>query len=109
VELPHGLRAAPGLVHSCCEELLGGNCLHQVERLAEVSLRVIHVGGIMLYWATVFFLIALVAGVLGFFGIAASAAGIAKILFFIFLVIAVITFIGASRIVEHVAGPGGKP
>ena len=39
----------------------------------------------MLYWAAVFFIIALIAAVLGFGGIAAGAAGIAKILFFIFL------------------------
>jgi uncharacterized membrane protein YtjA (UPF0391 family) len=32
----------------------------------------------MLYWAAVFFVIALVAALLGFTGIAAAAAGIAK-------------------------------
>ena len=42
---------------------------------------------VMLYWAAVFFVIALVAAVFGFGGIAAGAAEIAKILFFIFLVI----------------------
>ena len=41
----------------------------------------------MLYWALVFFIIALVAGVLGFGGIAVAASDIARILFFIFLVI----------------------
>jgi uncharacterized membrane protein YtjA (UPF0391 family) len=41
----------------------------------------------MLYWALVFFIIALVAGVLGFGGIAAAASDMARILFFIFLVI----------------------
>ena len=40
----------------------------------------------MLYYAVVFFVIALIAAVFGFGGIAAGAAGIAKILFFVFLV-----------------------
>ena len=41
----------------------------------------------MLYYALVFFLIAIVAAIFGFGGIAASAVGISKILFFIFLVL----------------------
>ncbi len=41
----------------------------------------------MLYWAVVFFLIAIVAAIFGFGGIAAGAVSIAKILFFIFLVL----------------------
>lgn len=49
--------------------------------------------GIMLYYAAVFFVIALVAALFGFGGIAAGAAEIAKILFFIFLVIFVVTLI----------------
>ena len=48
---------------------------------------------IMLYWAAVFFIIALVAGVFGFFGLAASAIGIAKVLFLVFLVLAVISLV----------------
>ncbi len=47
----------------------------------------------MLYWAAVFFVIALVAAVFGFGGIAVGAAEIAKILFFIFLVIFIVTAI----------------
>jgi uncharacterized membrane protein YtjA (UPF0391 family) len=47
----------------------------------------------MLYYALVFFLIALVAAVFGFGGIAAGAVEIAKILFFIFLVVALVTFV----------------
>jgi len=50
-------------------------------------------GGLMLYWAAVFFVIALVAGVFGFAGIAAATAGIAKILFFIFLIFFVVSLI----------------
>jgi len=42
----------------------------------------------MLYYAIVFFVIALVAALLGFGGIAASAVGIAKILSLIFIVLA---------------------
>ena len=47
----------------------------------------------MLYYAVVFFVIAIVAAILGFGGIAAGAAGIAKILFFIFLILAIVTFL----------------
>ena len=47
----------------------------------------------MLYYALVFFVIALFAGVLGFGGIALAFAGVAKILFFIFLILAVVTFL----------------
>ena len=42
---------------------------------------------VMLKWAVVFFIIALIAGALGFGGVASAAAGIAKILFFLFLVL----------------------
>jgi uncharacterized membrane protein YtjA (UPF0391 family) len=41
----------------------------------------------MLYYAVVFFVIALVAALFGFGGIAASAVGIAKILFIVFAVL----------------------
>ena len=52
----------------------------------------------MLYWAAVFFVIALVAAIFGFGGIAAGAAGIAKILFFLFLIIFVVAAIlGLTR------------
>jgi uncharacterized membrane protein YtjA (UPF0391 family) len=51
----------------------------------------------MLYWAAVFFVIALLAGLFGFWGLAAGAAGIAKILFFVFLVLAVIALLFRGR------------
>ena len=52
----------------------------------------------MLYYALVFFIIAVIAGLLGFGVIASAAAGIAKILFFVFLVLFIVTLIGhASR------------
>jgi uncharacterized membrane protein YtjA (UPF0391 family) len=52
---------------------------------------------VMLYWAAVFFVIAVLAALFGFFGLAAGAAGIAKILFFVFLVLAVISLISGRR------------
>jgi uncharacterized membrane protein YtjA (UPF0391 family) len=55
-------------------------------------------GGFMLYWAAVFFIIAIIAAVFGFGGVYLAAAGIAKVLFFIFLVLFVISLIaGAVR------------
>ncbi|MBP7064765.1 DUF1328 domain-containing protein [Ferrovibrio sp.] len=47
----------------------------------------------MLYWAVVFFILALVAGLFGFGGLAATAGGIAQILFFIFLVLFLISLV----------------
>jgi len=51
----------------------------------------------MLYWAAVFFVIALLAAIFGFGGLAASAVGVAKILFFVFLVLAVVSFLFGRR------------
>src|SRR5581483_6507015 len=47
----------------------------------------------MLYWALIFFIVAILAAVLGFGGVATAAAGIAKILFFLFLVLFIINLI----------------
>ncbi len=47
----------------------------------------------MLWWAIVFFIIAIIAAVFGFGGIAAGAITIAKILFVIFLILFVISAI----------------
>ena len=47
----------------------------------------------MLYWALVFFIVALVAALFGFGGIAVASAGIAKILFFLFLIIFLVTLV----------------
>jgi uncharacterized membrane protein YtjA (UPF0391 family) len=53
---------------------------------------------VMLSWALVFFVIALVAALFGFGGIAGASMGIAQILFFIFLVLFVISLIiGLTR------------
>jgi uncharacterized membrane protein YtjA (UPF0391 family) len=52
----------------------------------------------MLYYALVFFLVAILAAVFGFTGIAVASAGIAKILFFIFLVLFLVSLVAhASR------------
>jgi uncharacterized membrane protein YtjA (UPF0391 family) len=48
---------------------------------------------LMLHYAIVFLVIALVAALFGFGGIAAGAVGIAKILFYVFLILAVIAFV----------------
>ena len=51
----------------------------------------------MLYWAVVFFVVALAAAILGFGGLAAGAAGIAKLLFIGFLILAVVTLVIGRR------------
>ena len=52
----------------------------------------------MLYWAVVFFIVAIVAAIFGFGGIAAGATTIAKVLFFVFLVVFVVSlFTGLAR------------
>ncbi|HEY5377208.1 MAG TPA: DUF1328 domain-containing protein [Polyangiaceae bacterium] len=51
----------------------------------------------MLYWAAVFFVIALLAAIFGFGGLAVGAAGVAKILFFVFLVLALVSFLFGRR------------
>jgi uncharacterized membrane protein YtjA (UPF0391 family) len=48
---------------------------------------------VMLYWAAVFLVIALVAALFGFGGIAAGAVEIAKILFFVFLAVFLVTLV----------------
>jgi uncharacterized membrane protein YtjA (UPF0391 family) len=55
---------------------------------------------VMLHYAVVFLIIALIAAVFGFGGVAAGAAGMAKILFVIFLIGAVVSFLmhGRSRV-----------
>lgn len=47
----------------------------------------------MLYWALVFFLVAVLAAVFGFGGITAAALGISRILFFVFLVLFVASLV----------------
>jgi len=47
----------------------------------------------MLYWALMFFVVALVAAIMGFGGVSIAAAGIAKILFFVFLVLFLVSLV----------------
>jgi uncharacterized membrane protein YtjA (UPF0391 family) len=47
----------------------------------------------MLYWAAVFFVIAIVAGLFGFGGIAEGSASIAQFLFVLFVVLFLISII----------------
>ncbi|WP_439124019.1 DUF1328 domain-containing protein [Marivita sp.] len=47
----------------------------------------------MLYWAAIFFVIALIAALFGFGGIASASAGIAQLLFVVFLALFVVTLI----------------
>ena len=47
----------------------------------------------MLYWAAVFFIIAIIAAVFGFGTVAGGAYGIAKILFFVFLVLFIVSLL----------------
>lgn len=47
----------------------------------------------MLYYAVVFFVIALAAGILGFGGIAGASAGIAQVLFVVFLAMFVVSLL----------------
>jgi uncharacterized membrane protein YtjA (UPF0391 family) len=51
----------------------------------------------MLYWAMMFFIVALVAAVFGFSGVAFAAAGVAKVLFFIFLILFIAALIFGVR------------
>lgn len=50
----------------------------------------------MLYWALVFFVVAIIAAVFGFGGIASASAGIAQILFFVFVALFVIALIARA-------------
>ncbi len=52
---------------------------------------------LMLHYALVFLIVALIAGVLGFGVIAGTAAYIAKVLFVVFLVLFLISFISGRR------------
>jgi uncharacterized membrane protein YtjA (UPF0391 family) len=47
----------------------------------------------MLYWALVFFVVAIIAGLLNFTQISAGALSIARVLFFIFLILLVLSLL----------------
>jgi uncharacterized membrane protein YtjA (UPF0391 family) len=63
------------------------------DRLREYSAQRQFGGVLMLHYAVVFFVIALIAAFFGFGGIAVGAASIAKILFVVFLIGALVTFL----------------
>lgn len=50
----------------------------------------------MLYWALIFFVVAIIAALFGFGGIAAGAVGIARVLFFVFLVLFLVSLIAGG-------------
>jgi uncharacterized membrane protein YtjA (UPF0391 family) len=52
---------------------------------------------VMLHYAVVFLVVALIAALLGFTGLAGAAAGIAKILFFVFLILFVASLLFGGR------------
>jgi uncharacterized membrane protein YtjA (UPF0391 family) len=89
---------------ACAEHLAGAEGPMQADgpRLAERLVRGAAPGPRrrgkgMLYWAAVFFVIAIAAAFFGFGGIAVGAAGIAKVLFLVFLVFAVVSLLLGRR------------
>lgn len=49
--------------------------------------------GDLLYWAIIFFVLAIIAGVVGFQGVAGISMDIAKILVVVFLVLAIVALV----------------
>lgn len=47
----------------------------------------------MLWWALIFFIVAIIAAIFGFGGIAAGAMSVAKILFWIFVILFIISLL----------------
>ena len=60
-----------------------------------ISLSTTHKGNIMLTYAFIFFVIAVIAGLLGFKGVESGATKIAKLFFFIFIVLALLVVAAA--------------
>jgi uncharacterized membrane protein YtjA (UPF0391 family) len=52
---------------------------------------------VMLRWALIFLIVALIAGAFGFYGTAGVATDIARVLFFVFLVLLVISLVFGWR------------
>jgi uncharacterized membrane protein YtjA (UPF0391 family) len=52
---------------------------------------------VMLHYAVVFLVVALIAGILGFTGIAGASVGIAKALFLVFVVLFIVSLIFGRR------------
>ena len=60
---------------------------------AELAVPLQLFSGDFLYWALIFFVLAIIAAVLGFRGVAGLSMGIAKILVVVFVVLAVIALV----------------
>ncbi|MEX5218848.1 MAG: DUF1328 domain-containing protein [Nitrospiraceae bacterium] len=56
----------------------------------------------LLKWAAIFFVIALVAAAFGFTGVAEGAADVAKVLFYLFLAICIIFLIAGVVLAQRV-------
>ena len=56
----------------------------------------------LLKWAAIFFVIALIAAAFGFTGVAEGAADIAKVLFYLFLAICIIFLIAGIALAQRV-------
>jgi uncharacterized membrane protein YtjA (UPF0391 family) len=54
-------------------------------------------GAVMLRWAIIFLVVALIAAVFGFGGIAGEAAWIGRVLLVLFLILAVVSFVMGRR------------
>lgn len=79
--------------------------IQKIDRVfAELSANVVTRRHIMLHYAAVFFIIALIAGIFGFGFVASAAAGIAKILFWVFVVLFLV-----SLVYGGFGGRGGPP
>jgi uncharacterized membrane protein YtjA (UPF0391 family) len=57
------------------------------------TLRICEEEDVMLRWALIFLVVAIVAGIFGFAGIMVAAAGIAKLLFYLFLVLFLVSLL----------------
>ena len=57
---------------------------------------------IMLRWALVFLIVALLAGVFGFWGLEGTAMWMARVLFFLFLVLFIVSLIFGGRATRDV-------
>jgi hypothetical protein len=71
----------------------------QAWRAAYERIALILIGGVLvLRWAILFLIVAIIAGVFGFGGIAAAATGIARLLFLVFMVLFVIALVAGRRL-----------
>jgi uncharacterized membrane protein YtjA (UPF0391 family) len=61
---------------------------------------------VLLRWALLFLIVAVIAAVFGFGNVAEGATDIAKVLFYIFLAICAILLIAGAMTYRAIAGPG---